>query len=742
MAPRYVSFYCQALFSLRTPVQKVARLKLRIFFDAVLGHTNEGYICFARRSRSSQVFEEDYFFYPRDINKIEEYINRFAHSSDLWFCPQFLKSKKRRKDNVDSCPSAWADLDACTPDVIRVPPSVVVESSPNRYQAYWSFNEAIEPVLAEDVSRRIAYAHEDDGCDTSGWDLTQLLRVPTTFNFKYGDIDPPEVKVFTANGLRYDLEEFANYAEVESHDTLDEPLPTVVPDADKVLFLYRNEINPIAQGFIYNEPTGSWSEVLWQLELMLFEAGLNKTEVFSICSMAHCNKYERDHRGPDALWKEICKAHSHFDEKHHTFSAAKEAKVAPLLTDEEREWAKQQDSFVDRYISWAKTLGDAAPQYHQAGAFVCLSAILSGMVRLKTSFGEVKPNLWFLILADTTLTRKTTAMDIAMELLQDVDPDAMLATDGSIEGLFTALSTRPGRPSVFLRDEFSGLIEVMAKKEYMAGTGEALTKLYDGKYQKRILRKETIELRDPVVILFGGGIKSRLFEILNPDMVTSGFLPRFIFVTAEADLTRLRPVGPPTTFSQDRRDELRNELIAMRAHYQDNTQINVGGKVSINQERIWQAELTDEAWLEYNRYETTMLQATLESPVREILTPTMDRLAKSGLKAAILLAASRMDESGVTVTKEDITHAFYYVEQWRNWALEVVSNIGSTTYEKQIDMIYKQVTRDPNGVPRSIVMRNHKLSSRNADDIISTMVQRGMITQVKNGKSELLRVNT
>ena len=95
-----------------------------------------------------------------------------------------------------------------------------------------------------------------------------------------------------------------------------------------------------------------------------------------------------------------------------------------------------------------------------------------------------------MILAETTLTRKTTAMDIPMDLLAEVDESAIMATDGSLEGLFTNLSMRPKKPSVFLRDEFSGLIDAMTKKDYMAGMPEMLTKLYDGKFQRRLLRKE------------------------------------------------------------------------------------------------------------------------------------------------------------------------------------------------------------------------------------------------------------
>jgi len=86
-----------------------------------------------------------------------------------------------------------------------------------------------------------------------------------------------------------------------------------------------------------------------------------------------------------------------------------------------------------------------------------------------------------MILGTTTVTRKTSSMDLAMELIMDVDDEIVLATDGSIEGLLTSLSTRPGRPSIFLRDEFSGLLDQMTKKDYLSGMAELLTKLYDCK---------------------------------------------------------------------------------------------------------------------------------------------------------------------------------------------------------------------------------------------------------------------
>jgi hypothetical protein len=76
----------------------------------------------------------------------------------------------------------WADGDGATIPPSVPPPSAVVETSPGRHHYYWRLTEPCPPAQAEQLNHRIAYAL---GADKSGWDLTQLLRVPGTPNQKY-----------------------------------------------------------------------------------------------------------------------------------------------------------------------------------------------------------------------------------------------------------------------------------------------------------------------------------------------------------------------------------------------------------------------------------------------------------------------------------------------------------------------------------------------------------------------------
>lgn len=692
-------------------------------------------------------FREEFYQYPEELETVLSSIEEKVQTHNVYFCPQLLLDKKRSKGHIAATPNIWSDLDTCPPEELYVEPTIVVESSPERYQALWSLEGVVDPDDAEDISRRIAYAHADLGADISGWDLTQLLRVPLTYNFKYVNrMDTPVVTVIKSNRNLYRQSDFKEYPATADYVKTEIPMPDeedLPQSAEDLLQERRQALNPLIWRYFVEEPMNDWSKTLWNLQMLLYESGFKREEVFVIARASKCNKYARDNKAEYLLWKEVCRS----DQKaalHEKLLVDKPEKHIELLTEEERELvASQGDTFIERYIHWASSLGDAATQYHEAGAFVLLSALLSGSVRLPTSYGTIIPNLWFMILADTTLTRKSTAMDIAMDLLADLDDgvgaDAIMATDGSIEGMMRTLASRAGRPSVFLRDEFSGLLEQMTKKDYMAGMPELLTKLYDGKMQKRVLSKETIEVRDPRLIMFTGGIRNKITGIMSYEQVSSGFMPRFIFITAESDINRVRPIGPPTMKTTGARDQIAAELEDLSHHYNRTQELHIKKlDVNVKEHVIFDAEMTVDAWIRYNEVETFLLDQGLKSDRPEIMTPIGDRLGKSILKAALLIAAARQREDKVVIEVQDVLRAIMYGERWRTYADDVMENIGKSQTERLLDTLYKAILKNPSGLSRSRLMQSYHLSAKDASFYFETLEQRGLISRQKAGRTELL----
>jgi hypothetical protein len=717
--------------------------KRRETFLRLLFGNNEGYLCIAYgpKDRDPKKFRQEYFKYPNEIPQALDLINKTFQGNNVWFCPHLLAQKRRQKQDVSVTTAAWSDLDECQPTDLLLAPTILIESSPGRWQGLWMFDSQVNPDDAENVSQRIAYHHAEDGADRTGWDLGQLLRMPYTYNYKYATT--PTILITDANRKRYRLSDFdKHYEPIATYQPVTEPMPDIsMINGDELLDKQRLQLSPTVWR-LYNEKladSASWSEPLWKLMMMLFEAGFDKPQVFAIVQDAACNKWDKHASAQQSLWNDVVRAHTkHGLVVEPIITAKGKTFDTPLVSDEEKRQVEGTDSFVERYIEWARGLGDAAPQYHQAGAFTVLSSLLAGNVQLPTSFGIVKPNLWFMILADTTLTRKSTAMDIAMDLVMEIDDDVLMATDGSIEGLLTSMSTRTGRTSVFLRDEFSGLLEMITKKDYYAGMPELLTKLYDGRPQKRILRKEAIEIRDPCLIVFAGGIKNKITSLLSFEHVSSGFMPRFVFITAESDIAKVKPLGPPTDWTDNNRSVLLNELQDMYAFYNQTTVMTIkDSNITFDSRVKFNAMLTPEAWYRYNTLESLMLDGGINSDRAEIMTPVYDRLSKSILKASVLLAASREFGEKVIVTEEDVVRAATYGEGWRIFVQEVMDNVGKGQYERQLDNILRMVHREP-GVTRSRIMQAYHLTARDTSAAFETLEQRGLVQRTKQGRGETL----
>ena len=146
-----------------------------------------------------------YLHYPRETRRAEELCRRLSDEGrEVYQCAHLLTSKRRVKASAASLTACYVDGDGAKPTANMPRPSAIVASSPGREQYWWRLSRPVRPEEGEDLNRRFAYAMAGD---LSGWDLTQLLRVPGTFNRKYPDA--PVVKLAQLSGDSYDPAELA-----------------------------------------------------------------------------------------------------------------------------------------------------------------------------------------------------------------------------------------------------------------------------------------------------------------------------------------------------------------------------------------------------------------------------------------------------------------------------------------------------------------------------------------------------
>ena len=398
--------------------------RLQTFFEYVFGDCT-GYLAIGNDIKSD--FQGNaYFAYPAELPQALQYIENKKALGNVWFCNQLLKGKTRSKTNViDQATFIWADLDECHPSKMLLEPSMVIESSTNRYQAIWKLKEPIDPLEAEELSRRIYLAHKKDGVDKC-WNLARLLRIPFTHNYKY--LDTPPVHVKHAHDTVYEPSDFDLYPPTEEGLELTIKIPDTFPQKppEEILDKVRARVSPAAWQYLAVAPKEDWSGALWHLIRALQEAGLSNDEVFVVTASCPVNKYKRDNnpKWDQYLWRDIVKASNtkvEFDDYD------KEDVDVELLSDLDRYEVENTSSVIDMYVEWASKRTDSPVQYHTSAAFMVLSCLLAGTTRVSSSIGNIAPNLWMLILGETTITRKSTAMKLARDLVMDIDPMALLA---------------------------------------------------------------------------------------------------------------------------------------------------------------------------------------------------------------------------------------------------------------------------------------------------------------------------
>lgn len=247
------------------------------------------------------------FKWPEDRLQILDYM-RHHWDDDLYWCPSMFERHTRRMEFAMDEHALWADLDEVDPrglDEFR--PTIAWETSPGRYQALWLTRV---PVLGVswpgNENQKLTYFL---GADSNGWDTTQLLRVPGWRNHKpsYRNKDggAPIGKLLWQNGPRYRRQQFAQLPEVQSRSSevreiIESDLAAV--DIHQVMARVKLKLNKRVREFLQAREApnkGARSEILWEIERELADAGCTLAEIIAIIQKSVWNKYKG--RGDELL---------------------------------------------------------------------------------------------------------------------------------------------------------------------------------------------------------------------------------------------------------------------------------------------------------------------------------------------------------------------------------------------------------------------------------------------------------
>ena len=125
---------------------------------------------------------------PLQARSLLETYSRWDY--DQYFCPNPFSKPRRKRQYALPTRFGWCDMDKSNPDAYDPWPSLIWETSPDRYQGLWAWDETHSVSDAEIFSKALAYRH---GGDTNGWSATKMLRLIGSVNHK-PEYDEPFVQ--------------------------------------------------------------------------------------------------------------------------------------------------------------------------------------------------------------------------------------------------------------------------------------------------------------------------------------------------------------------------------------------------------------------------------------------------------------------------------------------------------------------------------------------------------------------
>lgn len=257
------------------------------FFDVIFSGSL-GYLCLAYKQNMDDRLQQTFFKWEREREQILRWVDEHR-SGNCYFCPHLLSEPIRQKKYALPNDLLWADLDNCSFEKLckygEPPPGILITTSPNRYQAYWILWRVagVSAQEYESLNHRLAIGYKDEGCDQSGWDLTQLLRIPETFNTKHKH-------PFLVNGQWIKGIKGSCYHLREDFDCLP-PLPTTTTSHKGVKFdrklpqmdVSSLRVSDAVKQLILEPPDkGDRSEACFRVIAAMHKAGYSATEVKAV----------------------------------------------------------------------------------------------------------------------------------------------------------------------------------------------------------------------------------------------------------------------------------------------------------------------------------------------------------------------------------------------------------------------------------------------------------------------------
>lgn len=386
--------------------------------------------------------------------------------------------------------------------------------------------------------------------------------------------------------------------------------------------------------------------------------------------------------------------------------------------------------FIRAYHDWVRPTTCAPAHFHLFAGLFCVAGAVGRRLRINYSTGGIYPNLYLAILAPSSRFHKSSAQRGVQRLLggltagsngegEGTAESPLLPRETTPEAFFDVLAKRP--TGVLVWDEMGQQLQRFGR-DYMAGTVEFLTEIYDCPEEPMVRRTRKAEWRidRPCVSIFGASTVDWLENNLTESLMLGGFLPRWLLVPA----TRAEQfIATPPGLDDAVGDDLKRQLAALREQYPADsiTPVDISGIRG-----------------PYENWAESVDASVAGGPNEQIMAAWSMRLIPLSLKLAMLF---ELGSTGEPVVSEESWERARTVADFARGYLDALVNgddaLALTPYQRDRRRVLRVVVSGGcAGVTRAALCRETRIRKRELDEAVDGLLEEQRIAAVAGSKPE------
>lgn len=428
--------------------------------------------------------------------------------------------------------------------------------------------------------------------------------------------------------------------------------------------------------------------------------------------------------------------------------------------------------FFQPVVGYFSTMTDAPLSFLNYSVLMMVSGVIGNRVFVQVGSQNLKVNFYLLMLADSTVGRKTTGINLARKYLRlledrvkatseaqntesfapvpdsDIEPVKFIMPDsGSLEGLIETMR-EPGTITVTQRDgkdkiqtqepelksvmnsglafysEFAALLD-MVDKEYNKGYKTALIDFYDGNDYERQLKKERSIIKNPCLSMFAASTMTQFKQRVKEDDKHSGFLQRFVFgheTEQQRTLQSLIQISTPDGQAEE------NVLSGLEKIYQMARVIQAEEKpfsISYEAGEVYQSEFDFDAAVIAHVSKT-------DKDFAGILQGYFGRLDAMRFKVALVFQVVKDTHTGTSelvISKESMKQACDVIAYFQGNVIRLLRDeFHFTPFERNTKQIMDILTKNGGQSTKRELSRATKWRISELDDVLDSGVLSGLWT--------------